>query len=90
MLTETNAGAAAAINGFSGPNVSAQDASPVMRGVMEAIGNTEMFVFRKGATIRMSLEGGLPRGTAEGAGGCITNTSSEVAYACRFEAKRVK
>jgi hypothetical protein len=88
VLTDTNAAAAATLNGFTGPNVSAQEASPLMRGVMESLGSTENFVFRQGAVVKILFDGDGLSGSLEGTGRSVTNTSSDVSYACTFRARR--
>lgn len=88
VLTDTNAAAAATLNGFTGPNVSAQEASPLMRGVMESLGSTENFVFRQGAVVKILFGGDGLSGSLEGTGRSVTNTSSDVRYACSFRARR--
>jgi len=89
-LTDTNAAAAAVINGFTGPNVSAKEASDVMRGVMESFGPTEIFLFNQGAVLTLKFEGSAVSGEFEGQGRSATNTSSDVTYRCKFRAKRVE
>ena len=61
-----------------------------MRGVMASLGDTEMFVFRKGVIIRLRLGGERLTGSVEGAGVSVTNTTSDVRYTCVFEARRAK
>ncbi len=90
VLTETQAEAAAAANVFTGPNVSAQEASDLMRGVMEQLGPTEMFVFARGASVRLQFGGDGLTGTVTGKGGSVLGTSSLVLYECALRAKRVK
>lgn len=89
-LSETQADAAAAGNIFVGPNVSAAEASDVMRGVMEQMGPTEMFVFARGATLRLEFSPGGVTGSVAGQGGSVLGTSSPVAYRATLRARRVR
>lgn len=90
-LTETHSAEAAKANGFSGPNVSAAQASPLMRGVLRnAWGPTEMFSFSRGATLMLRFQGNRLSGTVQGTGSSYTGTSSSVVYQARMAARRVR
>ena len=90
VLTNVNMNAAAAINAFTGPNVSAKEASALMRGVLESLGTNENFVFLQGATLQLRFDGGNLNGSVAGKGRSILNTSSDIEYSCRIQAKRIK
>ncbi len=90
VLTETQAAAAAAGNTFTGPNVSAQEASDLMRGVMEALGPTEIFALGRGATVRLDFGKDEVTGSVAGVGRSVLNTSSDVRYNCAIRARRVQ
>ena len=89
-LADTHAGSAAVRNMFTGPNVSMMEASDLMRSVMATLGPTEMSVFGRGAVVRMQFEGATLTGTVQGSGRSISNTTSDVGYSCRFQARRMK
>lgn len=90
-LTQTHHGEAAKVNGFSGPNVSAGQASPLMRGVLRnAWGATEMFGFGRGAVLTLSFQGNRLSGSVQGAGNSYTGTSSSVVYRGKLAARRTR
>ena len=90
-LTNTHGSEAAKANGFSGPNVSAEQASPLMKGVLRnAWGPTEMFSFIRGATLFLHFQGNRLAGTLQGSGNSYTGTSSSVRYQARMAARRVR
>lgn len=90
-LTDSHAAEAAKANGFSGPNVSAQEASDLMKGVLrDALGATEMFGFNIGATLVIDLNGNRLSGTIQGSGNSYTATSSRVPYRAGLIANRVR
>jgi len=90
-LTETHGAEAAKVNGFSGPNVSAEQASPLMRDVLRnAWGPSEMFGFSKGAMLTLRFQGNRLSGTVQGVGNSYTGTSSSVVYQARMAARRVR
>jgi hypothetical protein len=90
VLSNINIKAAAAANLFTGPNISAMEASPVMRSVMEGLGSTEVFILQKGARLQMQFDKDFVNGIMEGSGRSVLNTSSDVVYTCRFQARRVE
>lgn len=90
VLTNTSMKEAAAVNMFTGPNASAREASDLMRGVLESLGTTEVFVFLQGAELQMQFSGGVLSGSVNGKGRSVLNTSSDVAYTCRFQASRIQ
>lgn len=88
-LTDDHSSEAAKANGFSGPNVSAEEASDLMKDVLRsAWGNSEMFGFRVGATLTLNFNNNQLSGTIQGSGGSYTATSSQVRYQARLEARR--
>jgi hypothetical protein len=89
-LAGANTASAAAANSFVGPNVSALEASAVMRGVMDSLGPTEVFIFGKGATVTLEFTPDAVTGVIAGEGRSVTNTSSGVHFHCRLTARRVK
>lgn len=90
-LTETHGAEAAKVNGFSGPNVSAGQASPLMRDVLRnAWGPTEMFGFSRGTMLTLRFQGNQLSGNLQGAGNSYTGTSSSVVYQARMAARRVR
>lgn len=89
-LTETQAAAAASMNSFVGPNVSAEEASDLMRGVHEALGPTEIFVLGRGAVLRLRFAPDGVTGSFEGKGRSVLNTSSDVPLTFTLRARRVK
>ena len=90
-LTKTHGAEAAKATGFSGPNVSAAQASPLMRGVLRnAWGPTEMFSFGRGATLMLRFQENRLSGTVQGTGSSYTGTSSSVVYQARMAARRVR
>ncbi|MBW2094001.1 MAG: hypothetical protein JRI80_03860 [Deltaproteobacteria bacterium] len=90
-LTETHGAEAAKVNGFSGPNVSAVQASPLMRDVLRnAWGPTEMFGFSRGTMLTLRFQGNRLSGIVQGAGNSYTGTSSSVVYQARMAARRVR
>lgn len=89
-LGDPGTGISAAVNGFTGPNISAREASEVTRAIHEALGPTEMFLFERGATIRLEFRQGTLTGTVQGSGRSVMNTSSPVPYRAQIEAKRKK
>lgn len=91
ILTDTHKAEAAKANGFGGPNVSAVQASPLMRDVLKnAYGNSEMFAFVRGATMTIQFNGSQLSGVISGKGGSYTATSSDVPYQAQFQARRVQ
>jgi len=90
VLTETQAAAAASLNSFVGPNVSAMEASELMRGVHEALGPTEIFAIGKGATVRLDFTPQGVAGLIEAKGRSVLNTSSDVGLQATLRARRVK
>jgi hypothetical protein len=91
VLTDTHSAEAAKANGFSGPNVSAAEASDLMRDVLQnAWGPTEMFGFDRGATLSINFQGNTLSGSIQGAGGSYTGTSSQVHYRAEMTAARIK
>jgi hypothetical protein len=90
-LTNHHGAAAAKANGFSGPNVSAEQASDLMRDVLrDAWGPTEMFAFGIGATLVMDVNGNRLTGEIQGSGSSYTGTSSNVEYRANLSAQRAK
>lgn len=90
-LTQTHGAEAAKINGFSGPNVSAEQASNLMKDVLRsAWGAAEMFGFAAGMQIEVEQQGNLLQGTIAGHGSSYTGTSGDVGYQARFKAQRVR
>ena len=90
-LTKTHGAEAAKANGFSGPNVSAAQASPLMRGVLRnAWGPTEMFAFSRGAALTLRFQRNQLFGTVQGTGSSYTGTSSSVTYQARMAARRAR
>ena len=90
-LTSDHRAEAAKANGFCGPNVSAEQASDLMKGVLrDAWGATEMFGFTVGARLTADLNANQLAGAIEGSGGSYTATSSAVPYRARFSATRVR
>ncbi len=90
-LVDDHRAEAAVINGFSGPNVSAEQASDLMQGILEdAWGATEMFRFDVGATLVITFFENRLSGTLKGSGRSYTNTSSSVNYFADINAKRLR
>ncbi len=90
-LTNTHKSAAAKANGFTGPNVSAAEASDLMRDILkDAWGDSEMFGFSRGVTIKIQFNGNKLSGAVSGSGTSYTATSSSVQYQARFQAERVQ
>ena len=90
-LTDHHGAEAAKGNGFSGPNVSAEQASDLMKDVLRnAWGSAEMFGFNVGATLVIDFSGNRLSGTVQGLGSSYTGTTSGVAYGARMTATRVK
>ena len=90
VLSNTQKESAAATNMFTGPNVSAMEASDLMRDVMRQLGETEMFTFAHGATVRLQFGATEVNGTISGVGRSVLNTSSDVPFRCSLSARRVK
>jgi hypothetical protein len=89
VLTDDHRSEAAKANGFSGPNVSADEASDLMKDVLRnAWGNTEMFGFSIGTNLTINFSANQLSGMIQGAGGSYTATSSPVRYQARMEARR--
>jgi hypothetical protein len=79
------------LNGFNGPNVSAEQASELMKGVLQRVwGPTEMFRFFVGATIDLNFDGNTLSGTVQGKGSSYTGTSSSVRYTGGIVATRIR
>lgn len=90
-LTDDHGGEAAKANGFGGPNVSAAQASDLMKGVLQnAWGNSEMFGFSRGATLMIQFNSNRMSGTIRGMGSSYTATSSPVEYQAQFQAQRIQ
>jgi hypothetical protein len=90
VLTNVNMKEAAAVNAFTGPNVSAKEASALMRGVLEGLGTTENFVFLQGATLQLRFNGSSLNGSIAGKGRSVLNTTSDIEYSCRIQANRIR
>jgi hypothetical protein len=89
-MTDSGQAEAAAINGFTGPNVSAQQASDLMRDVLQsAWGETEIFSFLTGTSAELTISGESLSGTLLGSGVSFTGTS-RAEYSATLNAKRVK
>ena len=89
-LTDTNSKLSAAANTFTGPNVSALEASPVMRSVMQSMGATEMFLVQQGAELRLRFDKNRAEGSFQGIGRSVINTSSDVLCRCTLHLQRVQ
>ncbi len=90
-LTNHHGAEAAKSNGFSGPNVSAQQASDLMKDVLRnAWGATEMFWFNVGTSLVITFNGSELSGSIQGSGGSYTGTSSPVQYRAQLRARRIK
>lgn len=90
-LTDSHTAEAAKANGFSGPNISAEQASDLMKDVLRnAWGPTEMFGFDVGTSLVVKFFGNELTGTIQGWGGSYTGTSSRVPYQAEFRARRVR
>ncbi|OEU62302.1 MAG: hypothetical protein BBJ57_05865 [Desulfobacterales bacterium PC51MH44] len=90
-LTDDHSGESAVLNGFNGPNVSAEEASELMKGILQqAWGPTEMFRFFVGTTIVLNFDGNTLSGSVQGEGGSYTGTSSSVRYTARIVATRIR
>ena len=90
-LSDTHKAEAAKANGFSGPNVSAAQASSLMRDIMKDVyGDCEMFGFSRGATLTIQFNGNQLSGVIRGNGVSYTETSSPVQYQAQFQARRIK
>ena len=66
VLRNTQAAAAAVMNTFVAPNVSAEQASELMRDVLKSLGPTEFHAFRPGAGIKLQFQGDAVTGTLGG------------------------
>ena len=89
-MTDNGQAEAAAINGFTGPNVSVQQASDLMRDVLQsAWGATEIFSFLTGTSAELTISGESLSGTLSGRGVSFTATSS-AEYFATLNVKRVK
>jgi len=90
-LTDHHGAEAAKGNGFTGPNVSAEQASDLMKDVLRnAWGATEMFGFDVGASLVIRFSGNELYGSIQGRGGSYTGTSSQVQYRAELRARRIK
>ena len=90
-LTNDHRAEAAKANGFSGPNVSAAEASDLMRDILKnAWGNSEMFGFSRGASLLIQFNSNGMSGTIQGRGSSYTATSSTVQYQAQFQARRIQ
>ncbi|MGD9947872.1 MAG: hypothetical protein AB7U29_05260 [Desulfobulbus sp.] len=90
-LTQNHGAEAAKVNGFSGPNVSADQASNLMKDVLRsAWGASEMFGFTVGAEVEVEQRGNELVGSLAGSGRSYTGTSTDVIYRAQFKAVRVK
>ena len=90
VLTNTHKQSAAAANTFTGPNISALEASDLMRDVLRQLGETEMFIFIQGASLRLQFGETEVTGIISGAGSSVLGTSTNVQYRCSIRAQRVK
>ncbi|MGM0653878.1 MAG: hypothetical protein ACQETR_00920 [Thermodesulfobacteriota bacterium] len=90
VLTDAHKKEASAINIFTGPNVSAMEASDLMRGVLQQLGTTEMFTFGQGASIQLEFGHSEVIGVITGMGSSVLGTSPNVRYRCSIRARRVK
>ena len=90
VLTNTHKKSAAAANTFTGPNISTLEASDLMRDVLRQLGETEMFIFTQGASLRLQFGKTEVTGIISGAGSSVLGTSSNVQYRCSIRAQRVK
>ena len=93
QLSNRHTAAAAAINQFTAPNVSAQHAPTIMQNIYADLGATEFFVFNEGSSIVMSLDdNGRLVGKIEGTGSSIVGIFSlpPVDYQARFVLERVQ
>lgn len=90
-LSDDHRAEAAKSNGFSGPNVSAEQASDLMKGVLrDVLGATEMFGFDIGATLAIHIDGSQLSGTIQGSGSSYTGTSSQVKYRANLTAMPIR
>ena len=90
-LTNTHGGEAAKVNGFTGPNVSAEQASNLMKGILrDAWGPSEMFALRAGATLIINFYTDQLNGSIRASGTSYTDTSSVVNYGATIRARRVR
>jgi hypothetical protein len=92
VLRDSHRKEAAAVNGFTAPNLSAENASPLMKGVLESLGRTEMFAFKPGAVVDVQFRGNSLQGTVQGTGSSYMSVHStpDAAYRARFNATRVQ
>lgn len=90
-LTDVHSKESAKANGFSGPNVSAEEASDLMKDILKnAWGKSEMFGFNTGAAVSMEFTDNQISGTIQGRGYSYTGSSSLVPYRGQFRARRVQ
>lgn len=91
-LVNDQANVAAVINQFVGPNLSAQNAPPVMKEIYGAFGTTELYAFRSGLRFTLGFQRGQITGALEGAGRGYINIfpSPDARYSARFAARRVR
>lgn len=73
LLSDDHAAAAAAVNGFTGPNMAAVHAPPIMRDIYGSMGPTALYAFRTGTGIILKLDGRELVGRIEGSGRDIIN-----------------
>ena len=92
VLTNEHRQEAAAANAFTAPNVSAQYSSELMRGVLQdALGPTEQFAFKRGATLIINFGGNQLNGIVEGFGSSYLGTyHPDVHFRAQFVARRVR
>ncbi len=92
-LTNGHKAEAAAFNGFTAPNVTAQSApgGPGQE-LYKSMGPTEMFAFHEGATIIINLNGNSLTGSVQGKGYSYTGIfpTPDVSYQADFSARRIR
>ncbi len=90
-LINTHGSEAAKANGFTGPNVSAEQASNLMKGILrDAWGPSEMFGLKVGATLFLNFQGNQLYGAIKGFGSSYTATSSDIQYVGNIRATRIR
>lgn len=83
---------AAVINIFTAPNLSAQYAPPVMRGIYGSLGTSEMFYMKAGANFVIQRNGNQLSGEVQGMGASLAGIFPlpDIGYQGRFIASRVR
>jgi hypothetical protein len=90
VLIDQHTAEAAAVNLFTGPNVSARQPG-IMRDVCASLGSTEIFAFLRGTELTINLLSAESlMGSAKGSGISVVCNSTDIPYQAELTAKRVR